>query len=334
MSNPDRPSDLLVHFGLGAFAGVGFLLSGMLLPQKTFRFFNLQNLLSDGWDPALLLTFVAALGSNAALFWATKQIVKKPVLAENFCQASNTKIDSDLVVGSLLFGLGWGIGGVCPGPSVAQLGVGNIVPAASIFSGFSAGLWYQGKLALSDLSPTSKHSPLKWLGALGAVFGFFKMVGRITPTHATLPFSYFETPGWTLLGGSFIGISVFLYWLFQGKIFGFSGLFRGILNQRDSDSTGKTNRLSVLLGVATAALLFAQYVVIVPEPILRPTWLTALGSFIVGVGTTIANGCTSGHGIAGMSRLSTRSIVATMSFMASAILTVTLTAKLAPNWVW
>lgn len=45
MSNPDRPSDLLVHFGLGAFAGVGFLLSGMLLPQKTFRFFNLQNLL-------------------------------------------------------------------------------------------------------------------------------------------------------------------------------------------------------------------------------------------------------------------------------------------------
>lgn len=53
------------------------------------------------------------------------------------------------------------------------------------------------------------------------------------------------------------------------KFKGFSGLFRGILNQRDSDSTGKTNRLSVLLGVATAALLFAQYVVIVPEPILR-----------------------------------------------------------------
>lgn len=132
---------------------------------------------------------------------------------------------------------------------------------------------------------------------------------------------YDFTPFRALAGGALIGLAASLLLIGNGKIAGVSGIFGGILRPVRGDIAWRLLFLVGLLGAGALAML------IEPSAIgASPRSLAMLGAAgaLVGIGTRIGNGCTSGHGVCGISRLSTRSIIATLTFMATGIATATL----------
>ncbi len=121
-------------------------------------------------------------------------------------------------------------------------------------------------------------------------------------------------------GGALIGLSVSLMILFNGRIAGISGICGGLINPVRNDWIWRLVFLSGLIG---GAFLMDQWLDLNVKPqIQAPTTLLIIGGFLVGFGTRLGNGCTSGHAICGIARLSIRSIVATLTFMGTAALTV------------
>lgn len=110
----------------GIVFGFGLSLSGMLNPVRVQGFLDVFG----NWDPSL--AFV--LGGAVAVAFIGVQVMKKmrrPALDDSFHVPTNRKIDAPLVIGSALFGLGWGIGGFCPGPAIASMAVG--IPQTLLF---------------------------------------------------------------------------------------------------------------------------------------------------------------------------------------------------------
>lgn len=127
-----------------------------------------------------------------------------------------------------------------------------------------------------------------------------------------------------LLGGLLIGLAASLLLFTHGRIAGISGMLARAI---DGDPKERGFRLSFLLGLASAGFVVAL-VRGLPDGPATPLLLTAAAGFLVGLGTRMSNGCTSGHGVCGNSRLSRRSLVATCSFIASGALTVLLVRHL------
>ncbi|CAN1518158.1 COG2391 Predicted transporter component [Burkholderiaceae bacterium] len=127
-------------------------------------------------------------------------------------------------------------------------------------------------------------------------------------------------PGPALAGGILLGIAASLYVLFNGRILGISGIVGGLLQAKKSDWLW---RLSFILGLLTAPL-WAKYVFqISVHTVIDANYITLLiAGVLVGFGARYGSGCTSGHGICGLSRLSPRSLIATISFMACGFLIV------------
>ena len=123
-----------------------------------------------------------------------------------------------------------------------------------------------------------------------------------------------------LLGGALIGLSASLLLLLNGRIAGISGIAGGLMGSASGD---RGWRLSFLAGLLGGGLLlrFGWPGTLGAPPVANPWWLVAAG-LLVGVGTRLGNGCTSGHGVCGISRGARRSLVATLTFMAAGILTV------------
>ncbi len=131
------------------------------------------------------------------------------------------------------------------------------------------------------------------------------------------------TPVSAAIGGALIGLSAALLMLLTGRIAGISGIFGGCLNAATSD---KGWRLAFLAGLILAPVTAALGGYAVLHPQMPASWITTIGAgLLVGFGTRLGGGCTSGHGVCGIARLSTRSIVATAVFMAAAIVTVAVT---------
>lgn len=122
-----------------------------------------------------------------------------------------------------------------------------------------------------------------------------------------------------LIGGLLIGLSASLVMLFYGRITGISSMIQSLITRQ---SNTWINSLSFLVGMTLASLSLAIFMQIRIEPPETHPLLIILSGLLVGYGTSLGSGCTSGHGICGMSRLSLRSIVATLCFMASGISTV------------
>lgn len=121
-----------------------------------------------------------------------------------------------------------------------------------------------------------------------------------------------------LTGGILIGLSVVLLLLTLGRIAGISGISAGALTQRGSEQYW---RLAFLAGMILAAIFFGNFMGgFEVETQMGSGWMILAG-LLVGFGTRLGCGCTSGHGVAGLSRLSPRSIVATLTFMAAAAAT-------------
>jgi hypothetical protein len=127
------------------------------------------------------------------------------------------------------------------------------------------------------------------------------------------------TPWSSLAGGALIGLAASLFAIGNGRIAGISGLI-GSLLQRGSEGTSE--KVLFLLGLLVAPLLWGVFATL-PLIEFQSGWLgLILAGVLVGVGTRYGSGCTSGHGVCGISRLSPRSMVATVCFMFSGFITV------------
>lgn len=129
------------------------------------------------------------------------------------------------------------------------------------------------------------------------------------------------TPWQSLGGGLLIGLAAVLLMLTLGRIMGATGVLAGLLTTSTNDDTGW--RLALLAGMVSgplALLALTGQMPAVEVPVSLPMLL--VGGLLVGIGVTFGSGCTSGHGVCGMARLSLRSIAATFTFMLTTGLTV------------
>lgn len=128
------------------------------------------------------------------------------------------------------------------------------------------------------------------------------------------------TPVSALLGGALIGLSAVLLLGISGRVAGISSIMSGLITTRGAN---RHWRIVFLLGLVLGPGLWQLFAT--TPPTLRqdyPLWLLVPGGFLVGLGTRIGSGCTSGHGICGIALFSKRSITATLIFMACGLLTV------------
>ena len=129
------------------------------------------------------------------------------------------------------------------------------------------------------------------------------------------------TPYMSLAGGALIGLSAVLLMLTLGRVMGATGVLAGII--RPNNMPDATWRIALLLGMATGPLVVMAVTGQMPAiDVPVSTLALIVGGVIVGIGVTYGSGCTSGHGVCGMARLSSRSIVATATFMATTFATV------------
>jgi uncharacterized membrane protein YedE/YeeE len=120
------------------------------------------------------------------------------------------------------------------------------------------------------------------------------------------------TPGMSLLGGVLIGISSALFILANGRIAGISGILGGLLSRKPGDMLW---RIAFLLGLVAAPAAIVALTGPLTATIEANTEVLVIAGLLVGIGTRYGAGCTSGHGVCGLSRLSPRSLVATLAFM-------------------
>ena len=130
---------------------------------------------------------------------------------------------------------------------------------------------------------------------------------------------YHFTPWASLAGGMVLGLASALFILLNGRVMGISGIVGGLLRPRSGDVGW---RVALLAGMAAAPWVWTL-VAATPAPRIDASWvMVVLAGLLVGVGTRYGAGCTSGHGVCGLSRLSPRSLVATVAFMAAGFVTV------------
>ena len=124
----------LISLISGIIFGIGLVISEMVNPAKVLGFLDLFG----NWDPSLAFVMIGALIVSSPLFHLIKS-KEKPLLAEKFNYSQNKEINNKLIIGSALFGAGWGLGGLCPGPaisSLALLNINSITFVVSMFIGF------------------------------------------------------------------------------------------------------------------------------------------------------------------------------------------------------
>jgi uncharacterized membrane protein YedE/YeeE len=125
---------MLVNLFAGALFGLGLSVSGMVNPQKVIGFLDF----AGDWDPTLALVFGGALLVAIPAF---RLILKRPrpVLAEKFDLPTKKDVDARLLAGAAIFGIGWGLAGLCPGPAVTALASG-LAPVFAFVAAMVAGM--------------------------------------------------------------------------------------------------------------------------------------------------------------------------------------------------
>jgi hypothetical protein len=127
---------LLAALASGLVFGAGLALAGMTNPAKVLSFLDV----AGAWDPTLALVMGSALGVNALAYVLTRRRAK-PLFADTFAVPTRSDLDSRLLGGAALFGLGWALVGLCPGPALASLARGEtavVVFVAAMVAGMLA----------------------------------------------------------------------------------------------------------------------------------------------------------------------------------------------------
>ena len=127
------------------------------------------------------------------------------------------------------------------------------------------------------------------------------------------------TPWSALAGGVLIGIAAAMFLLLNGRIAGISGIVGGLLNPSRGDMAW---RAAFVVGLVGAPLVYRLFAVVAPLRIDAGYGALVLAGLLVGIGTRYGSGCTSGHGVCGLSRLSVRSLAATAAFIGAGFATV------------
>lgn len=141
------------------------------------------------------------------------------------------------------------------------------------------------------------------------------------------------TPLSSLLGGGLIGISAVALLLLNGRMAGITGMLRRLLPPHEgADPLGSA---AFLVGLVAAPLAWLLFNPSLPEQTLSTSAsLNIVAGFLVGFGAILGNGCTSGHGICGLARLSPRSLLAVPLFMAAGMIAVYLLRHVVGGWPW
>jgi uncharacterized membrane protein YedE/YeeE len=105
----------------GLLFGAGLAVAGMTNPSKVLNFLDLTH----GWDPSLALVMAGAIPVSALAFWIGRRRAG-PLFEKAFALPGKSRVDPALLLGAVLFGLGWGLGGYCPGPAIASLSRPNL----------------------------------------------------------------------------------------------------------------------------------------------------------------------------------------------------------------
>lgn len=128
----------------GLLFGLGLIISQMVDPAKVLGFLDLFG----NWDPSLALVMVAAVGIGLPIFWLAKKRVstgKNAMNADTIQLPQKTQLTKPLIVGSLLFGAGWGLAGLCPGPAIVAAATGHtmvLIFIGAMIVGFYLFTWY------------------------------------------------------------------------------------------------------------------------------------------------------------------------------------------------
>lgn len=109
--------NIIVAFVVGFIFAIGLSLSGMLQPQKVMGFLDLFG----SWDPSLMFVMIGAITVHAFYFFLVKPRFTKPQFASTYQIPTKKDLTSSLVVGAGIFGIGWGLGGYCPGPAITSM---------------------------------------------------------------------------------------------------------------------------------------------------------------------------------------------------------------------
>ncbi|MGJ4952130.1 DUF6691 family protein [Bradyrhizobium sp. HKCCYLS20291] len=121
---------VMIQFIVGVVFGLGLLLSGMSTPEKVLNFLDLAAIRTGGWDPSLMLVMAGAVGVAFAGFRLARRR-QRPVFADHFHPSPPQTVDWRIATGPAIFGIGWGLAGICPGPAFVALGYGS--PAIALF---------------------------------------------------------------------------------------------------------------------------------------------------------------------------------------------------------
>jgi uncharacterized membrane protein YedE/YeeE len=119
----------IISLVCGIIFGIGLTVSQMIDPAKVLGFLNVFG----NWDPSLAFVMIGALAISSPFFHLFKNN-KKPVFAKSFNYATNKEINKKLIIGSSLFGAGWGLAGLCPGPAIASIALLNINSAVFLIT--------------------------------------------------------------------------------------------------------------------------------------------------------------------------------------------------------
>ena len=119
----------IIYFICGTVFGFGLIISGMSNPEKVLNFLDIFG----NWDPSLMFVMIGAISISAIYFYINKQ------------KTTQSSIDKKLIIGSSLFGIGWGLVGICPGPAMVVLGTAN-TQGSVFFLALLFGMFLQNKI--------------------------------------------------------------------------------------------------------------------------------------------------------------------------------------------
>ncbi|HEX6611672.1 MAG TPA: DUF6691 family protein [Hyphomicrobiaceae bacterium] len=150
---------ILLALGCGILFGAGLAISGMINPQKVLAFLDVGGIPSGTWDPTLGVVFAAALVPMFVAYAIQKRMAR-PALDVQFEIPTRRDIDARLLTGAAIFGAGWGLAGLCPGPAIAVLpAAGSQLPALIVFIvAMLAGIWLSTKFTSAPV-PEPERAP-------------------------------------------------------------------------------------------------------------------------------------------------------------------------------
>jgi len=137
----------VVAFSSGLLLGAGLLVSGMTDPQKVLGFLDVFG----AFDPSLMFVMLGAIGVHMLAYRFKERFTTRPSFGDVYVLPVRRKVDAKLVVGALLFGLGWGLGGYCPGPAITSLASGGLSVLVFVLA-MSAGMVIAAKLEARSVS--------------------------------------------------------------------------------------------------------------------------------------------------------------------------------------